>query len=165
MVTELVTILVGPPCVGKSTYLKNLDYDFVISSDDIVDLLTAQAKIQYHEFFKLPMNSKMRKQHNQIFNQLIVESKNFAHVVWDLTNLTKKARKAIFKHYPDAHFQAVVFEFIGHEKEILKRNKQRFKQHGKLIDEHAIKGMLLSYEPLEAKEGFKNIKSIEFCNR
>lgn len=163
MVTEVVTILVGPPCVGKSTYLKNIDYDFVISSDDIVDLLSSQAGIQYHEFFKLPMNSKMRKQHNQIFNQLIVESKSFAHVVWDLTNLTKKARKTIFKHYTSANFQAVVFNFIGHEKAILERNKLRFKQHGKLIDEQVIKSMLSIYEPVETKEGFNNIKSIEFC--
>ena len=165
MVTEVVTILVGPPCVGKSTYLKNIDYDFVISSDDIVDLLSSQAKIQYHEFFKLPMKAKIRKIHNQIFNQLIEESKSFSNVVWDLTNLTKKARKAIFNHYPGATFHAVVFEFLGNEESILKRNQQRFKQQGKFIDERIIKSMLSSYQPVEAKEGFKNIKLIEFCNK
>jgi tRNA uridine 5-carbamoylmethylation protein Kti12 len=164
LVTKVVTILVGPPCVGKSTYLKNIDYDFVISSDDVEDLLSSQAGIQYHEFFKLPMNSKVRKQHIKIFKHLIAESKNFTHVVWDLTNLTKKARKAIFKHYPGATFHAVVFNFLGHEASILERNKQRFKQLGKLIDERVIKSMLSSYEPVEAKEGFKNIKIIEFSN-
>lgn len=164
MVTEVVTILVGPPCVGKSTYLKSIDYDFVISSDDVVDLLSSQAGIQYHEFFKLPMRAKIRNQHNKIFQQLIVESKNFTHVVWDLTNLTKKARKAIFKHYPSVTFNAVVFDFLGNEKTILERNQLRFKQQGKLIDERVIKSMLSSYEPVELKEGFDNIKIIEFYN-
>jgi len=164
LVTEIVTILVGPPCVGKSTYLKSIDYDFVISSDDIVDLLSSQVGIQYHEFFKLPMRAKIRNQHNKIFQQLIVESKNFTHVVWDLTNLTKKARKAIFNHYPGVTFNAVVFDFLGHEKTILERNQLRFKQLGKLIDERVIKSMLSSYEPVEAKEGFNNIKMIKFCN-
>jgi len=165
LVTEVVTILVGPPCVGKSTYLKSIDYDFVISSDDIVDLLSSQAGIQYHEFFKLPMNSKIRNQHYKIFEHLIVESKKFSHVVWDLTNLTKKARKAIFKHYPGVTFNAVVFDFLGNEKTILKRNQLRFKQQGKLIDERVIKNMLSSYEPVEAKEVFNNIKVIEFYNK
>jgi len=165
LVTKIVTILVGPPCVGKSTYVKNIDYDFVISSDDIVDILSSQAGIQYHEFFKLPIKSKIRKQHNQIFKQLIEESKNFAHVVWDLTNLTHKARKSILKHYPGSTFHAVVFEFIGNETLILERNRIRFKQHGKYIDESVIKSMLSTFDPVEQKEGFDDIKIIEFCDK
>lgn len=97
---EIVTVLVGPPCSGKSTYLKTLEYDFVISSDDIVDIHTKRAGIYYHEFFKHTPNSNIKITHNKIFEQLIKESKNFEHVVWDLTSLTIKARKRIFNHYP-----------------------------------------------------------------
>ena len=93
---------------------------------------------------------------------MIEESKYFSHVVWDLTNLTKKARKAIFNHYTGATFNAVVFDFLGHEKTILERNQLRFKQQGKYIDEAVIKSMFLSYQPVDIKEGFNSIKMIEF---
>jgi predicted kinase len=58
--TSLVTVLVGPPCVGKSTYLKKYDYDFVISSDDVVEILCERAGIQYHDFFKYSSNSNLK---------------------------------------------------------------------------------------------------------
>ena len=42
-------------------------------------------------------------------------------MVWDLTSLTKKARKRLFNHYPQAIFNAVVYDFQGSENLILKR--------------------------------------------
>jgi predicted kinase len=156
--TDLVTVLVGPPCVGKSTYLKELDYDFVISSDDVVEILTNRAGIDYHEYFKYPANSSIKRKHSKIFEQLVKESKSFEHVVWDLTNLTKKARNRIFKHYPKATFKAVVFDFQGSESLILKRNQQRFKQQGKYVNEMVIKDMFLSYEPVDKTEVFSELK-------
>lgn len=158
--TDLVTVFVGPPCVGKSTYLKKIDYDFVISSDDVVEILCERAGIQYHDFFTYPSNSRIKKEHNKIFKQLIIESKKYTHVVWDLTNLTKKARKRIFNHYPQAIFKAVVFDYQGNESLILKRNQLRFKQHGKYVDEIVIKDMFLSYEPVSQSEGFNYIATV-----
>jgi predicted kinase len=156
-----VTVLIGPPCVGKTSYLKIYDYDFVISSDDIVDILTKREGIQYHEFFAYRPSSNIKRTHNEIFEQLIKESKNFEHVVWDLTNLTKKARKRVFNHYPQATFKAVIFDFQGSESLILKRNQQRFKQQGKYVNEMVIKDMFLSYEPVGEEEGFAQL---EFVN-
>jgi predicted kinase len=163
MNTTVVTILIGPPCVGKTSYLKTIDYDFVISSDDIVELLTSRAGKNYHDFFKYPSNSPIRKEHNEIFKQLIIESKSFAHVVWDLTNLTKKARKRIFNHYHQPNFNAVFFDFLGNEKLILERNKLRFKQQDKYVDESVIKSMFLSYEPIDVKEGFSEVTVVKYC--
>lgn len=161
--TQVVTVLVGPPCVGKTSYLKTIDYDFVISSDDIVFLLTSRAGEKYHDFFKYPLNSPIRKKYNEIFKQLIIESKSFAHVVWDLTNLTRKSRKKIFHHYPRAKFKAVVFDYLGNEALILDRNRIRFKQQGKYIEESVIKSMFLSYEPIDVKEGFSEVKVVQYC--
>jgi predicted kinase len=161
--TSKVTVLVGPPCVGKTSYLKTFDYDFAISSDDIVDILTKRAGIYYHEFFKYPPNSNIKISHNRIFEQLIKESKNFEHVVWDLTNLTKRSRKRIFNFYPLATFKAVVFDFQGSESLILKRNQLRFKQQRKYVDEIAIKNMFSSYEPVSDNEGFIDVTVIKLC--
>jgi predicted kinase len=83
--------------------------------------------------------------------------------VWDLTNLTTKARKRIFNHYPQAIFKAFVFGFQGSESLILKRNQLRFKQHGKYVDEMVIKDMFLSYEPVSDDEGFNDVSVIKLC--
>ena len=156
--TEIVTVFIGPPCCGKSSYLKTIDYDFVISSDDIVEILCQKEGIDYHEYFKYPANSSINRKHSKIFEQLVKESKSFEHVVWDLTNLTKKARKRIINHYPKATFKAIVFDFQGNEKLLLERNKLRFKECGKYVDEMVIKDMFLSYQPVDKTEGFSELK-------
>jgi predicted kinase len=106
--SKIVTVLVGPPCSGKSTYLKTIDYDFVTSSDDIVEILTSREGLQYHEFFSYPSNSQIKKEHNNIFKQLIIESQKYIHVV---------------------------LGFKGNEKLLLERNQYRFKREGKYVDE------------------------------
>ncbi len=93
---ERVTVLVGPPCSGKSTYLKTLEYDFVISSDDIVEILCRQNDLRYHEYFHLPSYHMLKTEHCHIFESLIDASLNYKHVVWDLTNLTWRSRSKIF---------------------------------------------------------------------
>lgn len=159
--TELVTVLIGPPCTGKTTYLKNFKHDFVISSDAIVDILCRRAGMKYHEYFHLPLSSSIKASHNEIFKQLIIESSDFSHVVWDLTNLTKQARKKIFEHYPKATFKAVVFDFIGLEKRVLKLNKQRYQQQGKWVNEGAMQNMFERFEPVQASEGFSDIDIVK----
>ena len=110
MITSIVTVLVGPPCSGKSTYLKTLEYDFVISSDNIVEILCRNNELRYHEYFQLPSYHSLKAQHHQIFESLINESLSYQHVVWDLTNLTRRSRCKIFTYYPNAKILAVVFD-------------------------------------------------------
>jgi len=160
LVTVLVTVLVGPPCCGKSTYLQSLDYDFVISSDNIVEILCRQNNMAYHEYFQLPHRHKIKAAHNLIFDRLIKESKVFNHVVWDLTNLTIKTRSNIFNYYPEAEFNAVVFDFIDNETLLLQRNKIRAQNQGKYIDEAILKMMFKKYEPVTKSEGFCKIKIV-----
>lgn len=92
-----------------------------------------------------------------IFDKMIKESKAFNHVVWDLTNLTKKARATIFKHYPDAKFCAVFFDYRGKGELLLKRNRQRFHESGKYIDEKVLKAMFMQFEPVGDNEPFDNV--------
>ena len=155
--TERVTVLVGPPCSGKSTYLKTLEYDFAISSDDIVEILCRKNGLRYHEYFQLPGDHSLKAQHRQIFESLIDESLNYKHVVWDLTNLTRQSRNKIFQHYPKVKISAVAFDFKGKEALLLARNQQRSLSQCKHIDEAVMAGMFNRYEPVTKDEGFANI--------
>lgn len=154
---ERVTVLVGPPCSGKSTYLKTLECDFVISSDDIVEILCLKNDLRYHEYFKLPGDHSLKIQHSHIFENLIDESLKHKHVVWDLTNLTRRSRSKIFQYYPNAKISAVVFNFKEKEALLLARNQQRFLSQGKHIDEAVMKEMFKRYEPVTKDEGFESI--------
>ena len=158
-----VTVLVGPPCCGKSTYLATIDHDFVISSDAIVEILCQQNDLHYHDYFQLPDNHRLKKQHHCIFERLIDESRKYKHVIWDLTNLTRQRRSEIFRYYPKAIISAVVFQFKGKEALLLARNQQRFLSQGKYIDDSVMKEMFKRYQPVTKSEGFVNIfnKSIE----
>jgi predicted kinase len=158
---QLVTILVGPPCCGKSTYLKSINVDFIVSSDAIVEDLCHQVNIQYHQFFDYPNTSKIKIKHRKMFNNKVKESKAYKHVIWDLTNLKYVNRKKIMSHYPNAQFNAVQFNFKGLEHHLLKINKQRHECLGKYIKEKVRLEMFTIFEPVSAKEGFKNIKHID----
>ena len=162
LVTELVTVLIGLPCSGKSTYLKTIDYDFVISSDNIVDILCRQNNLAYNDYFKLAPKSSLKHFHNMIFDKMIDKSKAFNHVVWDLTNLTKKSRSTIFKYYPDAKFCAVFFDYGEKDELLLERNRRRFDESGKYIDEKVLKAMCMQLEPVSEEEPFDDAVIFSF---
>lgn len=150
--TELVTILVGLPCTGKTSYLKTYEYDFIVSSDSIVEILCRKNNISYGDYFNLLSNNKLKKQHQAIFNSVIQESKTYAHVVWDLTNLTKKSRASIYARYPHARFQAINFHVKEHIALLLKRNRERFLQTGKYISDETLLEMAEKYEQISDDE-------------
>lgn len=158
---QLITILVGPPCCGKSTYLKSIDFDFIISSDAIVEDLCQQQNIKYHQFFDYPNTSELKVQHRKMFNNKVQESKKYKHVVWDLTSLKLVNRKNIMSHYPNAQFNAVQFDFKGLEHNLLEINKKRHDSSGKYISEKVMLDMFQRFEPVNTKEGFKSISYID----
>lgn len=154
---QIVTIFVGPPCVGKTTYRDQHTYDYVISSDDIVTDLCLEFGLSYRQFFQLSANSEIKYEKNKRFEASIAQSQHEKHVVWDLTNLTVTARKSIMQHYPNAEFNAVVFEFKGFEATILARNTIRSEATDKSIPPNIILSMMQSYEPVSLSEGFSSL--------
>ena len=164
--TNKVTVLIGPPCVGKSTYLNQIERDFVISSDGIVEILCRQHNLKYHEYFNLSVEHQVKRLHDQIFAILVQQSKSFGHVVWDLTNLTRRSRARIFTHYPKARFLAVEFDDVGGdpirlEKTLLTRNRQRNQACGKYINESALRHMIHSFERVDDTEKFSQIIKVD----
>jgi len=151
---KLVTVLVGPPCCGKTTYLDSLLYDAVVSSDNIVEQLCIDNDISYGDYFLLVRDHVLRKQHQLLFKNAVEKSKVLDNVVWDLTNLTVSARSNIFNHYPKAKFNAVVFDFKGKEDLLLSRNTMRAKVNGKHVSLSSFESMFERYEPITPSEAF-----------
>jgi predicted kinase len=155
-----VSIIVGPHFTGKSTLVRECYSDhFVISSDNIVDLVCKKYELTFSEFFQLDFNHPIRKEQRKLFDQSIEESKNHQEIVWDLTNLTKRDRAKAMAHYPNATFKAVEVEFNGWEKGIAKLSNERGLLTGKIIPEHVLLNMFKRYEPVSKEEGFTEIST------
>ncbi|WNC70795.1 AAA family ATPase [Thalassotalea psychrophila] len=154
MIEQTVTILIGPPGCGKSSYVKKHKhkFDFIMNSDNIVMKLCRENNMQYHEFFELPTAHKLRKSHQQKFNYAIKLSKQYNNIVWDLTNLTIKARQRIRNHYPSASFEYVEFYWQDDVDALFEINKQRYQQIGKFIEERALTEMIDNYQPFNVAE-------------
>ncbi len=164
--TKKVDCTVGPICVGKSAYLVNKenDYDYKISSDDIVEQICTKYNISYKQFHKLKIKDPIRVEQRNRFDQAVEESKQHESVVWDLTNLTRNDRARIMRHYPNAEFHAIVFTFKGWEEDILKLSHERFQLTGKFIPPKVFASMCERYEPVSMSEGFSEIKSINMIS-
>jgi predicted kinase len=162
MPVKKVTLLIGPSCVGKSTYLINQSYDYVISSDKIVNDVCKEKRISYSDFFNLSFHHSIRKYQRKLFMQSVNESKRFMDIVWDITNLTKKNRQQALNHYPKATYKALNFSFKGYEHHIVNLNNQRNNIGAKVVPEQVLKQMFDSYEPVKLEEGFSEITNIDF---
>lgn len=153
-----VLIIVGPPCIGKSTFAKEVHNDrFVVSSDNIVEIICEQHNLTYSKFFQLGFNHPIRQEQRKLFDLSIEESKKHQKVIWDLTNLTKRDRAKAMAHYPNSTFRAVEVEFKGWEKEIIKLNHERGLRTGKIVPEAVLLNMFKRYEPVSKEEGFTEI--------
>jgi predicted kinase len=139
--TNTLTILIGIPRSGKSTWIKNnVTTEVVISRDDILMQFASKkyGTTTYSDCFKavssddqLEIDSLL----NQKFQGSVRENKD---IVVDMTNMSRKSRRrwgASFK----GKRKAIVFatEFS----EIVRRNEQDKIEIGKYIPEHVLFSM------------------------
>jgi len=152
-----VTILIGPICTGKTTYINQQSFDYAVSSDNIVDQVCQESGISYDDFFNLDFNHQLRRNQRNKFNESIRVSKSYKNIVWDLTNLTRNERARAMKNYKGATFEAVEFKFKGNESKILEISKERGMLTGKVIPDEVVKNMFNKFEHASKSEGFTAI--------
>lgn len=155
-----ILVLIGPPLVGKSTWIrenfisKDIDLNVISRDQLVVDLYGSD---DYNKAFK----EVNQKEVNDMLERSFIEaSKNGDNVIVDMTNLTSKRRKSTLNYFGDEYQKvAVIFPPVDWE-EIKRRNEKREIEEQKTIPEHVIRNMLSSYQPVKEEEGFDKIVSI-----
>ena len=144
--------LVGVPCAGKSTWIKNQIWALgltIVSTDAFVeDYARAQGKT-YSEVFKDYMPTAVNLMADQV-----VRARELGHtIIWDQTSTTIASRTRKFNMLPKYEHIAVVFKTP--EKEELDRRLAS--RPGKVIPQYVIEQMIDGWEEPTLEEGFKEI--------
>ena len=151
-------MLVGVPGTGKSTWIrkfkqKNPNENWVVvSSDDVLDELGRDEGISYQDSFEKYSGFAQKEMYRRAEKAI----QNGDNVIWDQTNMNKKARRKKLNMFPDSYTkQAVVF--VVSDPEVKRRLEKREKETGKHIPDHVMKNMAASYQAPTKEEGFSKI--------
>lgn len=148
-------VLVGPPCSGKSTWIKQNAKDYKLVCRDNVIMEMGKGK-HYNDAFRSVDQDKVNQEYDRMRKQVIKTEQN---IVFDLTHMTGKSRRKSLAGLPkDMKRTAVVF--LTSFETLNDRNQKRNKDENKFIPAHAMENMMGSFDfPLEA-EGFDEIKVV-----
>jgi predicted kinase len=168
---KVIYVLVGPPSVGKSTWIRKQDFPAdtkIISSDQIVEEIARENNMTYDDFF-IANRKELWAKHRSEFARQFRGIEGFSVVVLDLTNLTIQGRKSLMDKISDIDERkkvAVEFSFLGKEDLVRKRAAQRQQEllsqgQSKTIPDHVMDRMLKSYEPISSSEGFDEVVKVD----
>jgi predicted kinase len=155
---ELV-MLCGIPCSGKSTYaekLKTIPYwsnAVILSTDNYIEKVAQEHNTTYSEIFEDCIDEATR----QLELALIEAKDKGRNLIWDQTNLSRKARKKKLSKLPSLYARGVVYFEISLE-EALRRNENR---EGKYIPESILKRMWHQFEIPTRNEDFDYVEKVE----
>lgn len=140
-------LVCGPPCSGKSTWIKNNNPENlpVLSTDSFIEKEAENLGKTYNEIFESTIKSAV----NQLSTDLKEYSSNKKSFIVDQTNLYSRARNKKLVFCKDYYKIAVYFEVPLEI--ILERNKQR---QGKVIPKYVIENMMLGYRRPTKEEGY-----------
>lgn len=157
-----LTILVGPPCSRKSTWLKENRGDaVVISRDNLVEAVGEKRGLNYSEAYRLLRENKdiEKAEVNEILNKTIVDARKEAKdVIVDMTNMSKKGRRKFVNDFPKHNAKCIVF-VTGYEA-LLECNKKRGEETGKIIPPGVVLDMCKRFSLPMYNEGFMEIEYI-----
>jgi len=150
-----ITLLVGPPACGKSTWCqKNAKNATIVSRDDIVDHVREEYHVSYSEAFR---NKDLQKRvDKELESHLSHTLKSGRDIVIDMTNMSIKRRKSILDRTP-AGYEKIAVVFSVSRAELIKRLDKREKETGKRVGINIVDDMLANYQEPSLVEGFDKI--------
>lgn len=138
-----ITILVGPPCTGKSTWLASqpISDDSVIVSRDNVMMELADDGLTYNEAFKAQDSKKVDFVLREVYSKAVKDNEN---IVVDMTNMSRKTRRKWLSSISDKYITEAVI-FIVDLAILNERNTLRAKSEGKYIPDAAFEQMCKNF--------------------
>ena len=152
-----VTVLVGLPACGKSTWReKNLDaFDWIYSTDDLVEEYALAQGKTYGDVWKSYIGEATKLANSRLQNAI----RDGQNIVADRTNLTVAARAKFLAQFPKSYIKKVVFfappDHLG---DLVKRVNSRV---GKDIPFSVLKGMRNTLEVPTTDEGFSSVDVVD----
>lgn len=159
-----LTILVGLPGSGKSTYLNFVDDPefggdvFVYSTDNYIEAQAKEAGKTYNDMFRDHIDAAT-KHMNDV---LAIAISAGIDVYWDQTNMSSKKRKGILSKFPKNYRKECwcvrVPQTAEEWAELYRRLASR---PGKTIPHHIVEAMADSYVEPTLDEGFDKITIVD----
>jgi len=171
-------VLIGPPGVGKSTWIKNnvqFNSSTVISRDAIVDRVAEENGLTYNDMWKNdPKIEELNKRISNMLQRNIEEAaKSEKDIIIDMTNMNVKTRKQWLNKFNRNRFTRVAVDFMidkSNMEKLIKINQDRDEQlrtqgKSKKISRDVILSMLNRYERPTEEEGFDRVTKINVDDR
>ena len=118
-------LLFGLPGSGKSTFVNENDFDYVVSRDALIEEYAEKEGLTYMEAYRVIHNNQsLVDELEKRFNQMLKEARRHRAVAVDMMNLTKKGRRKIISGFRRTHNIHTII-FLAPFSEIVKRNRQR----------------------------------------
>lgn len=152
-------MLVGLPCSGKSTWLKEFILSdggvwTVLSTDAIYEEYAAEKGISYSQAYLDLPGKKVQTKFRLSINESFKARKN---IIWDQTNVYPNARRKKLASLPKKDYEAIAVVFELGREELNRRNAARLAEEGKFISDKTIDIMAENYVRPSKAEGFTHV--------
>lgn len=143
----VVYMLIGPPGIGKSTYIKETLLPYgeytVVSTDDIFEEKGKKLGLSYNEAF---IEFDFKEVEKEFFVKLKIAITERQDIIVDRTNMGLKVRRKVLNLFPKEYIKiGILFDFSNREKLDAQLSK-RLSETGKYISKKTVDRMLESYK-------------------
>ena len=152
-------MLIGTPCAGKSTWVKNniSEEVVILSTDNLIEREAEKLGMTYSEAFDVVDFKSLEREMFDTMNEAMA---NGVDIIFDRTNMSDKQRSKILNKV-DESYGKVAIVFRTPLDIVLERNVTRAKETGKNIPVFVIKNMFNNFVEPTIDEGFDHIIDVD----